>query len=66
MRESKFFSSPLHAVARTQATSFNCIVNEPVGVDCSGVKVACESFVLISQLLSHASNSHSTDERSNS
>ena len=31
VRESKFFSSPLHAVARTQATSFNCIVNEPVG-----------------------------------
>ena len=31
VRESKFFSSPLHAVARKQATSFNCIVNEPIG-----------------------------------
>ena len=31
VRESNFFSSPLHAVARAQATSFNCIVNEPIG-----------------------------------
>ena len=31
VRESKFFSSPLHAVVRTQATSFNCIVNGPIG-----------------------------------
>ena len=40
VRESKFFSSPLHAVARTQATSFNCYVNEPVGSKLL-VKVSC-------------------------
>ena len=31
VRESKFFSSPLHAVTRTQATSLNCIVNAQIG-----------------------------------
>ena len=49
VHESKFFFSPLHVVARTQATSFNCIVNEPgpIGKELIArvhVKVACEGF----------------------
>ena len=31
VHESKYFFSPLHAVASKQASSFNCIVGEPVG-----------------------------------
>ena len=30
VRESKYCCSPVHAVASKQASSFNCIVNEPV------------------------------------
>ena len=31
VHESKYCFSPMHAVASAQASSFNCIVNEPIG-----------------------------------
>ena len=33
VQESKFFSSLLHAVASMHASSFNCIVNEPISTE---------------------------------
>ena len=60
---------PLRTVASTQESSFNCIVNDPIGRELIAlvrnvlVKV---SRLMISQLFTHASDSHSTDERANS
>ena len=31
LHESEYFFSPLHALACTQASSFNCTVNGPIG-----------------------------------
>ena len=31
VHETKYCFSPVHGLASTQASSFNCIVNEPIG-----------------------------------